>query len=223
MRGVPTATILVGAAIWLAPPTWGAPDGCASLGGVVQGNSCSVQADEPSYTMNVNFPLDYPNGQAIIEYLSQTREGFLNVVNTPDSRNLPYEMDVTAESLRSARTRSVVLTLFQNVGAAHPTTWYKTFTYDVERGRTVTFDTLFAPDADPLAAIFPIVQSKLQADTGLADSISPADGRDPSRYQNFAITDESVIFYFGRAEMLPSYAGAVSVEVPRSAIPPLQV
>ena len=40
-------------------------------------------------------------------------------------------------------------------------------------------------------------------------------------YQNFAVTDDSVIFYFGRAELLPSYAGETSVTVPRSALPPL--
>ena len=54
-------------------------------------------------------------------------------------------------------------------------------------------------------------------------SISPGDGRDPSHYQNFAVTDDAVIFFFGRAELLPSYAGATSVTVPRNDIPPLQL
>lgn len=201
----------------------GALDPCAALGGVLQGDTCRIQASGPTYTMDVAFPVDYPDEQAIVDYLTQTREGFVNVAQTPDSRNLPYEMNVTGESLRSAQTRSVVLTLFQDVGSAHPTTWYKSFTYDVGRGRPVTFDTLFAPGAKPLDAIFPIVQQTLETETGLAGSISPGDGRDPSHYQNFAITDDAVIFYFGRAELLPSYAGATSVKVPRSEIPPLQV
>ena len=46
---------------------------------------------------------------------------------------------------------------------------------------------------------------------------------DPAHYQNFAVTDDAVIFYFGRAELLPSYAGATSVTVPRNAIPALQL
>ncbi len=194
------------------------------MAGVVQADGmCRVQVSDPAYTMDVEFPLNYPDEQAIVDYLTQTRDGFVNVSQTPDSRNLPHEMDVSAESFQSARTQSVVLTLFQDVGSAHPTTWYKSFTYDVGRGRPVTFDTLFASDARPLDAIFPIVQRTLESQTGLADSISPGDGRDPSHYQNFAITDDSVIFYFGRAELLPSYAGATSVTVPRNAIPPLQV
>jgi hypothetical protein len=37
------------------------------------------------------------------------------------------------------------------------------------------------------------------------------------------VTDDALIFFFGRAELLPSYAGETSVSLPRNAIPPLQV
>ncbi|MFN8070510.1 MAG: esterase [Mycobacterium sp.] len=223
MRIVTVAVALVGAAVLAAPPSIAAPDSCAALGGVVAGSNCQVQASNPAYTMNMTFPLDYPDEQAIIDYLTQTRDGFVNVAQDPDARNRPLEMDVTSESLSSAQTRSVVLKLFQDVGSAHPTTWYRSFTYDIARGKPVTFDSLFAPDAKPLDAIFPIVQRELETETGLAGSISPGDGRDSTHYQNFAVTDDSVIFYFGRAELLPSYAGETSVTVPRSALPPLQL
>jgi hypothetical protein len=223
MRIAIAAALLCGALAG-APAAAGAPASCASLGGVVEaGAQCHIQASGPDYTLDLTFPLDYPDSQAITDYLSQTRGGFVNVAQTPGTRTVPHQMTVTAESFRSAGTRSVVLTLFQDVGGAHPSTWYKSFTYDVERSRPVTFDTLFAPDATPLDAIFPIVQRSLEAETGLAGSISAGDGRDPSHYQNFAVTDDAVIFFFGRAELLPSYAGETSVSVPRNAIPPLQV
>ena len=115
----------------------------------------------------------------IIDYLGQTRDGFVRVAQAPDARNLPYEMDVSAQSFASAQTRSVVLTLFQSVGGAHPTTWYKSFTFDVSQNRPVTFDMLFAPDTKPLQEIFPLVQRQLEKDTILAGSISPGDGLDP--------------------------------------------
>jgi hypothetical protein len=67
------------------------------------------------------------------------------------------------------------------------------------------------------------VARELESKTGLRGSISTGDGLDPSHYQNFAITDDSVIFYFGRAELLPSYAGESSVTIPRSSLPPLQL
>jgi hypothetical protein len=109
--------------------------------------------------------------------------------------------------------------VFQDIGSAHPTTWYKSFTDDVRTGRPVTFDTLFAADTTPLDAIFPIVRNTLEVETGL--TVSAGDGRDPSRYQNFAVTDDAVIFFFGQAELLPSFAGTTSVSLPRNVIPPL--
>lgn len=223
MRILALAAAMICGAVPAAFTATAAPDSCAALGGVVVGPNCQVQANDPAYTMNMTFPLDYPDEQAITDYLSQTREGFVNVAKSPDARNQPLEMDVTSESLNSAQTRSVVLKLFQDVGSAHPTTWYRAFTFDTARGKPVTFDTLFAPDAKPLDVIFPIVRRELETGTGLEGSISPGDGRDPTHYQNFAITDDSVIFYFGRAELLPSYAGETSVTVPRSALPPLQL
>lgn len=223
MRPLRVTALLMAGAIAAAAPAVGAPQSCADLGGVVQGNTCQVKASEPAYLMNIAFPLDYPDEQAILDYLGQTRDGFVNVASTPDPRTHPFEMDVVSESLDSARTRSVVLTLFQDAGGAHPTSWFKTFTYDTARGVPVTFDTLFAPGTDPLQVIFPIVQRQLESKTGLAGGISRGDGMDPSHYQNFAITDDAVTFYFARAELLPSYAGESSVTIPRVDLPPLQL
>lgn len=223
-----TASVLIAAALLCAPSAGSSPVGCGSLGGAVQDGLCHVvdvqpESSPPAYKVDITFPLDYPDEQAIIDYLSQTREGFLAVARTPGSRNLPYEMDVTAASFSSPRTRSVVLTLFQDVGSAHPTTWYKSFTFDLQRARPVTFETLFAPGAQPLAAIYPVVKRELEIRTGLVGSIGESDGMDPAHYQNFAVTGDSVIFFFGRAELLPSYAGATSVAVPRNVLPALQV
>ncbi len=226
MRTSGPAILLTAAALMAAPQASSAPLGCGALSGAVVDGVCQVIESAPGYTLDLRFPLDYPDEQAVVDYLAQTKAGFVNVAKTPESDGAlgrPYELDVTAESFQSAQTRSVVLTLFQNVGGAHPTTWYKSFTYDTGRGRPVTFDTLFAAETKALDVIFPIVRDNLEADTGLAGSISPGDGRDPGHYQNFAITDDAVVFFFGRGELLPSYAGATSVSVPRSAIPPLQI
>lgn len=222
MRKRPAVILVVAAALLTAPPVAASPLACGALSGAVVDGLCQVSETTPGYTLDLRFPLDYPDEQAIIDYLGQAKAGFLNIADDPDTRGRPYEFDVTAETFRSERTRSVVLTLFQNVGGAHPTTWYKTFTYDVSRGNPVAFDALFA-DPAPLTTIFPIVQRELEAGTGLPGAISQGDGLDPAHYQNFAITDDALIFFFGRGELLPSYAGATSVSVPRNAIPPLAV
>ncbi len=202
----------------------GAATECTAMGGVVESdNICHVKASEPTYTMDLRFPANFPDEQAIVDYLTQNRDGFVNVAETPGSRNLPYEMDATAQSFKSAQTQSVVLKIFQDVGGAHPATWYKSFTYNPAKGRAVTLDTLFAPGTKPMDAVFPIVQRELARQTGLTQPISAGDGMDPSHYQNFAVTDDAVIFFFSQGELLPSDAGATSASVPRSALPPLQL
>jgi len=132
-------------------------------------------------------------------------------------------MDATSQTFGSDQTQSVVLKIFQDVGGAHPTTWYKAFTYDLGHRTPVTFDSLFAAGTKPLEAIFPIVQSELERQTGLTGVIATGDGMDPSHYQNFAITDDAVVFFFGQGELLPSDAGATSASVPRTSLPPLQL
>ena len=108
--------------------------------------------------------------------------------------------------------------VYQNVGGAHPQTWYKTFNYNVATRAPITFDTLFKPGSKPLDVIFPIVQRELQKQSGVEQAITPAVGLDPAHYQNFAITDDSVIFFFGQGELLPEAAGASQANVPRSAV-----
>jgi hypothetical protein len=206
----------------------GAATDCAALGGVVEAdNICHVHSTAASYTMDLRFPTDYADEQAVLDYLAQNRDGFTNVAQTPAVRNVPYEMDVTTQSFTSGPpaggTQSVVLKLFQDVGGAHPTTWYKAFTYDVAQRKPVTFESLFAPDVKAVNAIFPIVQRDLERQTGLSGVIATSDGLDPSHYQDFAITDDAVIFFFSQGELLPSDAGATSASVPRTALPPLQL
>ncbi|BBY56910.1 esterase [Mycolicibacterium sarraceniae] len=204
----------------------GARTDCAAFGGSPEaGNICYVHSSAPSYTMDLRFPTNYADEQAVLDYVTQNRDGFTNVAQMPAVRAMPYEMDVTTQSFTSGPptggTQSVVLKLFQDIGGAHPTTWYKAFNYDVAHKKPVTFDTLFAPEAKPLNAIFPIVQRDLERQTGLTGVIATSDALDPSHYQNFAITDDAVIFFFSQGELLPSDAGATSSSVPRSALPPL--
>ncbi len=98
---------------------------------------------------------------------------------------------------------------------------------------------------DPLQTVAPIVQSELQKQTAPPATptppanqtqpappasptqtappvtIAPAAAYDPANYQNFAVTNDGVIFFFDQGRMLPDAAGATQVLVPRSAIDPM--
>ena len=199
---------------------------CAELGGAVDPDKlCRVHVENPTYRLDYSFPADYPDQQALTAYLKQTRDGFVNVADMPGSWNLPYVLDAKATSHRSGPddggTRSVVFEVYENVGGAHPQTWYKAFNWDVADKAPITFDTLFKPDTRPLDVVFPLVRAEVNRQLGVDVPISPADGLNPEKYQEFAVTDDSVIFYFGQGQLMPSAGGALQATVPRSAVAPM--
>ena len=207
---------------------------CADLKGVDAGQACQIQMSDPAYNVNISFPTDYPDQKSVADYITQTRDGFLNVAKSPAPRDMPYELDITATNYGSAipprGTQAVVLKTYQQVGGAHPQTLYKAFNWDQTYRKSIAYATtaddnktqpLWQPTADPLKVVFPIVQSELQKQTGQQVSIAPSAGVDPMNYQDFAVTNDGVIFFFSQGVLLPEAAGATQVLVPRSAIDPM--
>lgn len=222
------AAALFAAAVLVGCPAAADPPSCASLGGSVEdGQMCRLHATGSNYTLNMTFPADYPDGQALIDYITQNRDGFVAVAQSSGGRDQPYQLEATTEQRFAGQpphnTRSVVLKFFQDVGGAHPSIWYKAFNYNLGTKQPITFDNLFPPGATPLDAIFPIVQRDLERQTPLGAAILPSTGHDPTHYQNFAITDDQLIFYFAPGEMLPAFGGPLQAQVPRNAIPPLAI
>ena len=198
---------------------------CTDLKGVDNGQTCQIQQSDPAYQVSISFPSAYPDLKSVADYVSQTREGFLNVAKSSNPLNVPYELDITATSYTSTipprGTASVVLQNYENLGGAHPDTSFKAFNWDQTSRTPITYDTLWQPGSDPLKVVFPIVVDELQKQTGQPVFVDPASGMDPASYQDFAITDDGVIFFFSQGQLLPEAAGATQVLVPRSAIDPL--
>jgi hypothetical protein len=207
-------------------PAASAQSACVDLGGTVgQDQICRVHATNSTYTLDMSFPNDYPDQAPLTAYLTQARDGFVNVAEMPGSYNLPYQLDAKGTGYRSGsptgETRSVVFTMWQNVGGVHPQTYYQAFNWDLAKQAPITFDTLFKPGTEPLDVIYPEVNRYLQKEQGMIDSIPPTEGLDPTKYQNFALTDDSIIFFFSQGEMFAESAGPVEVKVPRASVAPL--
>jgi hypothetical protein len=234
MRNTLSAALIAAGALlgWSGGAVAAADSTCASLGGELPDEqTCHVHASTATYTLDMTFPVDYPDEQALTDFIGQNRDGFVSVAQrssqTSGSRDVPYQMEVTSEQYHSGRspggTRSLVLKVFEDLGGPRPSTFYKSFNYDLGTQKAITFDTLFVPNTKPLDSIYPIVQREVGKQTGLGPAILPGSGLDASHYQNFAITDDELIFYFAPGELLPSLAGASQVHVPRNAVPPLSV
>jgi Protein of unknown function (DUF3298) len=203
-----------------------AQSACTDLRGTVDGDGiCRVHAVNSTYTLDMSFPDDYPDQAPLTAYLTQARDGFVNVAEMPGSYNLPYQLDAKGTGYRSGPptggTQSVVFTVWQNVGGVHPQTFYQGFNWDVAKRAPITFDTLFKPGTKPLDVIYPEVNRYLQKEQGMIDSIPPIDGLDPAKYQNFALTDDSIVFFFSQGEMFAESAGPVEATVPRASVAPL--
>lgn len=222
---IPTVAALVAAGVligWTGTAVAAAQPACIELGGTVdQDQMCQVHTANATYTFDYTFPVGYPDQQAVAGYLIQTRDGFVNVSQMPGSRDQPYVLDARGIEYTSGtppRTQSLVFEVYQDIGGARPQTWYKAFNYNLATRAPITFDALFRPDSRPLDVVFPIVQRELQKHSGAELAIPPSVGLDPTHYQNFAITDDAVIFFFGQGEMLAEAAGASQASVPRSAV-----
>ena len=240
-------------------------DYCADLKGGNTGQTCEIQLSDPGYTVDISIPLDYPDQKSIADYISQTRDGFLNVAKSGSPRDTPYELNIKATEYSSAipprGTQAVVFKVYQNVGGGHPQTMYKAFNWDQSYRKSIIWTA--APDDkantplwrvdDPLKTVAPIVQAELQkqlappvpvappaapaqpgqpATTTPPPStttpppppplpIAPAALYNPNNYQNFAVVNDGVMFFFDQGTLLPDAAGALQVLVPRSAIDPM--
>jgi hypothetical protein len=225
MRILPVAALLAAGVIAAATgaPVVAAQSACDDLGGTVgpDGN-CSVHTATPTYTLDFTFPNDYPDQPALTAYLKQARDGFVNVSQMPGSYNLPYQLDAKGAGYHSGTptggTQSVVFTVWQNVGGAHPQTFYQAFNWDLTKRAPITFGTLFKPGTKPLDVIYPEVNRYVQKQQGMNDPIPANQGLDPANYQNFALTDDAVIFFFSQGELVSEAAGPVQAPVPRALV-----
>jgi hypothetical protein len=230
-------------------------DYCADLKGSNTGSTCEIQLSDPGYSVDISIPLDYPNQEPIAQFVSQTREGFLNAAKSGAPHDKPYELKIKpteySSSIPPRGTQAVVFKVYRNVGGAQPQTTYKAFNWDQSYRKEIIY-TAAADDKqntplwrvdDPLKTVGPIVQTELtkqqapppvvpptppaqpgQPTTATSPTplpISPTALYNPANYQNFAVVNDGVIFFFDQGALLPDSAGAVQVLVPRSAIDPM--
>jgi hypothetical protein len=183
---------------------------CADLKGATTGNMCQIQVTDPGYIMNISVPGNWPDMKSVADFVSKTRDSFLGAAKSSQPRDTPYALQIGTtnyQSLVPPRGQiSAVLKVYQNTGGAHPQTSFQSFVWDQTYRKPV---------------ILPIVRDGLQKQFGQPVPIDQAAGLDPANYQNFAITNDGVIFFFSQGTLLPESAGAAQVLVPRSVIDPL--
>ena len=177
-------------------------------------------SETAQYTIDITYPLDYPELKSVSDFVNADRGYFLDWIDRfgHDGPARQYMYDVHGKTYSSTQpaTTSLVLTINHDTGAAHeahPETVFKSFTYDLTRQRPITVDTLFKQDADVVSALGPKV-------TKLYDR--PTHKILPSDFRNFALTDDSVIFFFGEGQLVSAdNTGPRQMSVTRGELAPL--
>jgi hypothetical protein len=197
--------------------------GCTELGGTVQANQkCHIQTKTATYSIEISYPPDYSDQSALTDFVKQDRKEFVYFAAAHPPRDRPYERDVGSHMYTSGTatsgTQSVVLELYGDSGGAHPVTGFQSFNYDVSAHRPITFDTLFKPGVDPVAVLDPIVQRQMDKRWQSYGGPAPRNTLGARVYQNFALTDDAVIFYISQGMWLAEVAGPQTISVPRSGL-----
>jgi hypothetical protein len=198
----------------------GAQSACAALGGTIETDQrCQVEIVTADYEIGFNLPVDYPDQQTLTDYLTQERDEFIDYIADRPPRGFPYRLDVRATAYHSGTptsgTVSLVVARSSDEGA-HPVTHYDAFTHDVGTGVPITLDTLFKPGIQPVEVLDPIVRRELEKKSQGQENPMPDNTLGARMYENFAITDEAVIFFIGQGAWLSQLAGSQQISVPRS-------
>ncbi|MBO0678393.1 DUF3298 domain-containing protein [Mycolicibacterium sp. S2-37] len=174
----------------------------------------------PAGSAVLAFPASGPQERQIIDYLTavlldfDAQAGRLGSLDVPQPRP---ELVATSRTYVCGNTHTVVVKVDQNLGTAHPATWYRSFSYDRAATAPITFGTLFRPGARPLDVIAPSVAEQLNSGADQPITIDPSVAENPAHYRNFAITAEAVLFFFDRDQLHPA-CRPTEVAVPRAAI-----
>lgn len=190
---------------------------CTSIGGTIAPDQiCHVRSATATYALDFAFPNDYPDQQALSDFLIRRRDEFVDwVAQQPvGGRSFPYELNIVGTTYRSSLgTQSLVLDIGADIGV-HPVTTHKTFTYDLNKQTPINFEKLFKTGSNPLQVLNPIVQRELNKHASAMPNAASRLGVDA--YKNFAITDDAVIFFFDQDELLPHEEGPFEVKVART-------
>jgi hypothetical protein len=194
--------------------------GVAACGPAAADSTYHEHNETARYTIDITYPLDFPDRKAVSDFVSTDREEFLDWVARfgSDGRGMPYIFTVDAKTYQSAQpnTTTLVLSVDNGTGYAHeghPVTSFKAFTVDLATQAPVTLDTLFTSVPDVIRVVEPLVRKSYDA---------PALELLASDCQNFALTDDAVIFFFGEGQLIPmDNTGPRSISVPRNELAPL--
>jgi hypothetical protein len=187
------------------------------------------EGNESQPTIRIHYPIELLQSSIMEEtidtYLAEYRASFMQNYETnyqPDFGSwfleIVYDIYHHSPELASLRFNHSEYT-----GGAHPSQFYKSFTFDAAANTVLAFEDLFAEGIDPLASIMPIARERLLEelaeigmDADTANMFVPGGTDEASDYRNFALTDTHLLIFFDTAQVAPNAAGPQEIQIPLS-------
>lgn len=179
------------------------------------------------YRAGIQIDISYPQWvndhafarSAVQEFITQTRDQFweagtadLSLMFNPWFLQISYEEFDFSESVHS-----ILFTISDYTGGAHPNSYFRTFVFDLAVERELTLDDLFTSTEDALAIISPMVRAavleRMGDDYDDMGWIEQGSGVNPANYQNFVLMQNSILFVFPPYQLAPYVAGPFEVTV----------
>ena len=198
---------------------------CTGPASFAEDGSCHVQAE---ITLDITYPLldDQPDivREKIASFLQEQRSGFMTMMLDSISADIifPGNLTIDYETYNfSGDVISYQFTIYEYTGGAHGNTYFRTFTFDVTDEREIVLDDVFTDVTAGLEAAAPTIRDSLSERLDdMADSQWLEDGTAPvvENYQHFALTEDTLLFFFPPYQVAPYAAGPQTVSVPLSAL-----
>ncbi len=158
----------------------------------------------------------------ISHYIKHAKEKYLTIMeeNKQLGNKLKGELNISFETLAHlSGNYSFVLVNNSTTGNASGTTEIRSFHLNPETGANFAIVDVFNRDSKNLEVISKLVRETVYADPQLADYLLPEELQiqtEPlwANFENFAITDESIVFYFDEYELAAGAVGPPVVAIP---------
>lgn len=159
--------------------------------------------------------------EVVTGWIGEVRSQFLTAAaGYWDTFTFSYSLDISFEETALAdQARSVVFTISEYTGGAHPNGYFQTYTVDANTGELLTLADIFSDvDTGLLAVSGLAAQSILNSMGEMADAQWVTDGTapEPVNFQNWALADGVLRVYFPPYQVGPHAMGPQIVDIPLS-------
>lgn len=183
---------------------------------------------EISNDSEIPFAIQYPQSthetfnKKIKSYIKKVKNSYLTEITEYKQvgGEITGELNISFETyVHHSGLYSFVLLSNRYVGGANGTTEIHSFRFHPETGESTSIEEVFEHDIDRLVDVTSKVQEQLNNDPALKDYLFPEEvtvHTEPiwRNFRNFALTEDTIVFYFNEYEIAAGAAGVPIVSIP---------